>query len=228
MNRVKLIQLLLLIPFINFAQLKVDKAVIKKYEHAFNKLNPSDKQAIKQHQEKETELGISLITLNEIDTLNKEEIIQGNNFYLIENLDSKAGNGLSKELNASLYTPVITIAILQNDTLLLSIDGLFVEGIMHKIYSRNVSTYYNEYYKNDSILRLHLNEPKVSALTVPTKTKVFVISSIDFKPGEIIYGEVELETDPYYKDTFGFKNNYIKKRLRYNYLFKIRVPKNST
>lgn len=213
---------------LNYGQLKVNNAVIKKYENAFNKLKLADQQAINQQREKEEQFGFSVVTFFKIDTLNSEDIIHNNSFVVIEDLNSKITSSRDSKEEQSSYTPVVTLATLQNDTLLLSIGGFFLEGIIHKIYFGNVSSSYKEYFKYDSILRLHLNDPKVSALIVPAKTKVFAISSLDFKPGTTIYGEVELETDPYYTDAFGFKNNYIKKRLRYNYVFKVRVPKNST
>jgi len=215
--------LLLLVSLNTFAQVKVDKTVATRYEMEFKKMKLIYQQKILPFQEKEPFIGISVFTSYKVDTLNKKEIIDFGNDVIVEDINPSLNKISEEETDENVYSPVFSRAKLINDTLYLDVGGPFPPIIHHKVYLGNVISNYEEYYKYDSVLRLNLKDTKASKLFIPIKTKKFLISASTYKAEQVIYGQVEFETVPYYYDTYGFKNNYIKKRLRGVYLFKVRV-----
>ena len=218
---------LLLISFDSFAQVTVDKTVKKQYKMAFKKMKFSYQQEVRQQEKKEPSIGISIFTAYYEDTLNNEDIINDGNDFTFEIIDPNTNKKIKIEENENIYIPVFSVAKLINDSLYFKVGGPFPPIINHKVYLRHVTSDYEEYYKYDSVLRLDLKDPKVSELSIPIKTNKFLVSTSSYKAGQVIYGQVDFETAPYYYDSFGFKNNYIKKRLRCVYLFKVRVIKKS-
>lgn len=220
--------ILIIVSIDTFAQVKVDNTIEKKYKMAFKKMKSSYQHKVTKLEKKEPFTGISIFTTYQVDTLNKQDIINYGIDVTIENINPSHSKRAEKEINENIFIPIFSGAKLVNDNLQLAVGGPFPPIINHIVYLREVTSYYEEYYKYDSVLRLDLKHAKVSKLSVPIKTKKFLMSTTTYKSGQIIYGQVEFETVPYYHDSFGFKNNYIKKRLRCVYLFKVRVKKNST
>ena len=226
MSTLKLL-LLLIVSIDTFAQVKVDNTIETKYKMAFKKMKSSYQRKVTQLEKKEPFFGISIFTAYQVDTLNRQDIINYGNDITIESINPSPSKRAEKEINENIFVPIFSGAKLVNDTLQLAVGEPFPPIIHHNVYLREVTSYYEEYYKYDSVLRLDLKHAKVSKLSVPIDIKKFLISTTTFKSGQIIYGQVEFETAPYYHDSFGFKNNYIKKRLRCIYLFKVRVKKKS-
>jgi len=54
------------------------------------------------------------------------------------------------------------------------------------------------------------------------KVLEFKLSTLSYKPGQVIYGEIEFITDPYYVDSSVFTTGYIKKSLHGKYVFKVK------
>ena len=207
----------------------VDNNLESTYESAFLKMEPSYQEKVKELEIKDSLFGFSIFTTYLIDTLNKEDIIYHEGTINIEyrNSNSDTSEIAERKVEESTLIPVFTTAELINDTLNLSVGIPFYPIIRHKVFRNQEISVYEEYFKYDSILRLNLKDSKVSQLYIPIKIKKFLVNSSSFIPGQIIYGQVEFETIPYYSDDSWFKNNFIKKRLRATYLFKVRVNKNS-
>lgn len=218
---------LMIVSLNTFAQVKVDKSVVTRYKTVFKKMDSLYQQNVTQLENDKPFIGISIFTINQIDTLNKQDIINYGNDIIIEDVIPNPNKIKENEIDENIYTPVFSSAELIKDTLYLSIGGPLSPNIKHKIHLRQVTSQYDESYKYDSVLRLDLMDTKVPNLSIPIKTKKFLISTLSYNAGQIIYGQVEFETGPYYYDTIGFKNNYIKKRLRCVYFFKVRIKKNS-
>ena len=227
MSTLKLL-VLLVASLDTFAQVKVDNTVEARYKMAFKKMKSSYRQKVTQLEEKEPFIGISIFTTYQVDTLNRQDIINYGIDVTIEDINSSPNKREEKEIDENIYIPIFSEAKLVNDTLQLEVGRPFPPIINHHVYLRQITSYYEEYYKFDSVLRLDLKDAKVSKLSIPIKTKKFLVNTSTFKVGQVIYGQVEFETVPYYYDTFGFTNSYIKKRLHCVYLFKVRVKKNST
>jgi hypothetical protein len=120
---------------------------------------------------------------------------------------------------------------LQKDTLNIEVTPGYMsrETISHKIIGNKVETTYNEYYKQDSILKADSSATKTNDLTIPATTIKFVLSDKIFSEGKTIYGEAEIITaDFLYLNAFGFKNEILKHRHHFKYYFKIRIKKNRT
>jgi hypothetical protein len=218
--------LLLIISLRCFSQVKVDKSVEARYEIAFKKMKKPYQQRITQLEIKEPFIGISVFTVYQVDTLNREDIINDENDVIVEDINPSPDKIRESDINENTYIPVFSRAELTDDTLHFTVGGPFPPTIIHKVYAGKVISSYNEYYKDDSVLRLNLKDSKVSQLSIPITTKKFMISTSSYKVGQVIYGQVEFETDPYYYDTLGTKNNYIRKRLKCIYFFKVRIKKN--
>jgi hypothetical protein len=219
---------LMIVSLDTFAQVKVDKSVVTRYKTLFKKMDSSYQQKVTQLENDEPFIGISIFTTYQTDTLNRQDVINYGNDITIEDVIPNLDNIKESVIDENIYTPVFSRAELIKDTLYLSIGGPLSPNIKHKIHLRQVISQYDESYKYDSVLRLDLTDTKVSKLSIPIKTKKFLISTSSYNAGQVIYGQVEFETVPYYFETLGFKNNYIKKRLRCVYFFKVRVKKNST
>jgi hypothetical protein len=218
----------LLISFDSFAQVTIDKTVETRYKKTLKKMKLLYQQNIAQLEKKEPFIGISVFTFYQVDTLNKKDFIKNENDVTVEDINPTHNKKRLSAIDENIYIPVFSVAELINDTLHLAVGIPFQPTIKHTVYLGKVTSAYEEYYKYDSVLRLDLKDTKVSKLSIPIETKKFLINTSSYKAGQLIYGQVEFETAPYYYDTFGFKNNYIKKRLRCIYLFKVRVKKNST
>lgn len=169
--------------------------------------------------------GFSIFTTHVFDTLNIDEFVDHTTGITI--INEKDGKS-SDIINEDILMPSFTIAEMVKDTLFLSVGGPFFPRITHQLHNGTISSFYEEYYKHDSILRLDLFTPKVSTLNIPITTTQFTVSTNAFKRGKVIYGSVKFETASYYSDAYDFKNGYVKKRLRGQYVFKVRVRKNST
>lgn len=214
---------LLIISLDTFAQVTIDRAVEKLYKTEFKKMKIVYQQRVIKMEKEQPFVGISIFTTYQVDTLNKEDIIDHGTGVSITDINNE--KIYEKEIEENIYIPDFSDAKLINDTLDIAVGIIFRPIIHHQIFKQQVNSYYEEDFKYDSVLRIDLTDKKVSHLNIPIKTKKFVMSTSSYKEGQIIYGQVELETVPYYHDTYGFKNNFIKKRLRCVYVFKLRIRK---
>ncbi len=173
--------------------------------------------------------GIVLCSVFIDDTLNMKDLLPRDNSIRIFDMDGKETR-IEPEKIPDLF-PMFIFNSLQKDTLNIKVTTMFMssETITHKIIGTQVKTTYNEYYKQDSILKANSAATKTNDLTIPARTIKFVLSDKIFSEGKTIYGEAEIITaDFLYLNAFNFKNETLKHRYHYKYYFKFRIKKNSS
>ena len=227
------ILLILLVTFnltISYGQVTYDSTLSKKYDSVYNMLVPEFK-SIVLYQENDAgySKGIVLCTALIDDTLNMKDLLPRDNSIRIFDMDGKE-TLIEPEKMPDLF-PMDIFYSFRKDTLNIEVSTMFMskEKISHKIIGNKVETTYNEYYKQDSILKADSSATKTNDLTIPAKTIKFVLSDKIFSEGKTIYGEAEIITaDFLYLNAFDFKNEILKHRYHYKYYFKFRIKKNST
>ena len=203
----------------------VDPNISTRYENIFKKFPISFKKFLQENPDTSSrQQGFALLRVvdNTTDTLNKKEKIHYDGSVKI--IDVPLSNNieaLNRKVNEEpKYIPIIISSILKKDGLVFSPFMSFNTNVSHKILKNLVYTRYEEYYKRDTILRSNPSSPKTNSLNVATKTILFKLNTLHFKPGDIIYGEVEFETAPYYIDNTEFTSGYIKLKQHFKYIFK--------
>lgn len=227
------ILLILLVTFnltISYGQVTYDSTLSKKYDSVYKMLVPEFK-SIVLYQENDTgySKGIVLCTALIDDTLNMKDLLPRDNSIRIFDMDGKE-TLIEPEKMPDLF-PMDIFYSFRKDTLNIEVSTIFMskEKISHKIIGNKVETTYNEYYKQDSILKADSSATKTNDLTIPATTIKFVLSDRIFSEGKTIYGEAEIITaDFLYLNAFDFKNEILKHRYHYKYYFKIRIKKNRT
>jgi hypothetical protein len=227
------ILLILLVTFnltISYGQVTYDSTLSKKYDSVYKVMAPEFKSLVL-YQEYDVGYlgGIVLCSAFIDDTLNMKDLLPRDNSIRIFDMD---GNEtlIEPEKMPDLF-PMLIFDWLQKDTLNIEVTPWYMskETISHKIIGDQVETTYNEYYKQDSILKADSSASKTNDLTIPATTIKFVLSDKIFSEGKTIYGEAEIITaDFLYLNAFGFKNEILKHRYHFKYYFKIRIKKNRT
>jgi hypothetical protein len=218
--------ILFFISLSSYSQIKIDKKLSKKYDELELKLSSGEFKAFFDESEKSTRegIGIAIFTKFEIDTLNIKDFNKNAlNNIKISSPDTGLEDKLSDEKIPVPY-PDFLSARLNNNKLEISI-GLFNPQIIYTIQNSKVESYYEEYHKDDNILQLKLDQPKVSKLNIPIHTNKFILSNKEFNIGETLSGEIEFETEPYYihEINYGFKFNYIYQRVKGALMFKVPI-----
>lgn len=201
------------------AQVIIDKNIAKAYDIAVKKMKPEYQSAMSSLTD--PQIGFAIYMLYRTDTLNKKDAPDYSNIK-ISVIDEKTGKitPINTATEDDTYTPIPCAAALNGDTLLIVLPPVFTPFLEHKITGKHVISSYKEGRKNEDIYRLRLTDVKVHQLSIPVKTSSFKLSTSNFKAGQIIYGEVSFETEPYYTDDSAFKQGYIYKKLSGRYVFK--------
>jgi len=227
------ILLILLVSFnltISYGQITFDSTLSNKYDSVYQMLVPDFKSFVF-YQEHEVGFlgGIVLCSAFIDDTLNMKDQLPRDNSIRIFDMDGKE-TLFEPEQMPDLF-PMLIFNWLQKDTLNIEVTSGYMsrEKISHKIIGNQVETTYNEYYKQDSILKADSSATKTNDLTIPATTIKFVLSDKIFSEGKTIYGEAEIITAAFLNlNAFGFKNEILKHRYHFKYYFKIRIKKNRT
>ncbi len=107
----------------------------------------------------------------------------------------------------------------------LSIEFGFPFGnqfIGHEVKSGSAQTYFQEYYKDDKIVKLKKEDPFSKEIFVPIKQSKFILSSDQFRKNEFIYGYCAFETEPYFIQDMYLEPALLIKRS-YKYYFKVLI-----
>jgi len=170
---------------------------------------------------------LALITYEQTDTLNKQELVfpDYSGIEIItdipeDSMDIKA----EKELEACRCGFMFSGANLSGDTLSIFVgDMMGPLTITHTVIGDRVSTSYSLYARDIDDVRLNEEDPLGDQVTVPVEVIKFELSSMDFSPGNLIYGYCVLDTAPYYQRTdTGDSVMNIRKRLKYYFSFVVR------
>ncbi len=227
-----LILIFCLIIKVSHAQVIVESNVSESYYKAFKKLSLEHQNIIINNPVKHNLVnvgGYAIFTAYTIDTLNKKDKTDHTNIHILS-IDTNLVNG-KETLHADnfnekiTYMPIPYDVKLKGRTLILKPDGPFPPYLIHTISGKNIVTTYEEYYKRDTVLRMSLENSKTQQLSIPVKTIYFKINTSAYLPGNIVFGEVEFITKPYYLDDVGFKKGFIKKQLHCKYVFKAVIKK---
>lgn len=218
------------------AQLIIDSTVVKKYNEAYLKIKKEYRDnvdSLSNNKEFNQYLkGLVFFTEYKIDTLNKDEFEGHLNNITIEDvvIDSNGKSIPVKNLlklseeERTIYLPLLfCVGTIYKDTLM-TWFGLW-DGFSNKIINRKVFSFYQtDYDKYDSVYSYTLQGRKFQRLIVNATTLNLTMNTSDYKIGDTIYGEAELQTDPfYYFKPYFFKNGYIKQRFRIKYFFKLEL-----
>ena len=167
--------------------------------------------------------GVFIYTANKTYTLNKRDLIPVKGNVEVMFIDSSTHKVIKEEIkDEGLNIPVPGIAVLNGDTLIIAAPPIG-PGSIHKIIRGKLLGTYHEYRQGDKVLRLDLSQNRTDNLTIPVKTSLFKLSSLNFKPGQVIYGQVEYITNPYYIDDPDFKSGYICRRMHCKYVFRTKI-----
>ncbi len=217
--------LLFFTSFTTIGQVTFDNTINKYFEKTCQLMDMSTQKTLKVFETTEQPWGIAIFTKYQIDTLNKEELRTDLSKISVYDIGSDIPN---EPIEQNTYIPVPFITELFKDTLHLIVGVPFPPNIHHYIFRQNVYSFYREDFEYDSVMRLDLNTSKVATLDIPITTVKIKLSSNNYVVGKIIYGQVNFETASYYVDDTNFTNNFIKKRLRGEYVFKVQVQQKQT
>jgi hypothetical protein len=128
-----------------------------------------------------------------------------------------------KTENSYINIPNLSGAILDHDTLILQTPMVFYPHITHKITNRSIESTFSESLDKDTASNVTQEQAKTKRTVSLVHISEFKLNTLNFKPKEIIYGEVEFTTDPYDLDDPHFISKKIRKRLHCRYVFKVRV-----
>ncbi len=215
-----------------FAQITVDLNVQQQYDSAYKKLPAGIRENIEQTQNQMlkssnelsadskikipfSSLNIAVVTLHNIDTLNKDQIKSDAYFYEAEKYPIMFCEGV---MLSDTFGIVLYPGVAQNSNI----------NIAHLIVRDTVKTEYDEWIKYDTSFRTNLQQEKTNSLVLSFVTLKFVLSDTNLIVGRTIYGYADILSEPYYQDNENFKTGYITKRLHFRYYFKFVVKKNST
>jgi hypothetical protein len=218
--------ILFFISLCTYGQIKVGKKLSKKFENLSSKLDAKIYDALFLDSTTRTEegIGIALFTKFKIDTLNLKDFNSDPlNEVKILNSDTGLEDVVVDEKLPFPYPDFINAKLINNK--LTIIIGFFNPNIIYTIEDSKVESYYEEYFKDDNILQLKLNQLKLSRLKIPMKTNKLVLSNKEFKIGDTLFGTVEFETKPYYihERNYGFKYNYIHQKVKGSLMFKVPI-----
>lgn len=221
------------------AQLIIDSTIVKKYNEAYLKIK-------KEYRDKVDSLsnnkefhqytkGLVFFTEYKTDTLNIEEY-KRTDFDKIKIEDivvdsagitippKKDSTRYLSEEERTIYLPLLFCAgTIYKDTLMTWV-GLW-DGFSTKIINGKVFSFYQtDYDKYDSVYSFALEGRKFQRITVNAIAVKLTMNTSDYKIGDTVYGEAEVQTDPfYYFKPYFFKNGYIKQRFRIKYFFKLEL-----
>jgi hypothetical protein len=202
------------------AQVVTNAEVLTAYNNAFKKLPLNYQQGVNNMANQPFAIGgFAIYTFYKIDTLNKNEAIDYSNIYIADVNRNRKPIDITNVKEENTYMPIPFGAVMKADTLIM---GPYTE-LQHKIIKNLAITTYQEYRKRDAIFRLNLKQFKTNKLNIPVKTTRFTLSSLNLKPGTIIYGEIEYETADYFVGDPGFTSKHIHKRLHCKYVFKTTI-----
>lgn len=207
------------------AQVAYDPNVAKQYDSLFKKLSPGVQKTTEDAQKDAGNPGSIVICTAFIDdTLNLSDVRPDYKQIKIYDSTGKLAEAIDESM--PVVFPMLIFNSLKSDTLNIEVTPWIMseQTIRHKIKGKYVSTVYEEFYKDDNILRAHDGAPITNDLIVPATTVKFVLSDKIFVVGKTIYGQADVITrDFLFEAAPGFKYNIMRHRFHFKYFFKIKL-----
>jgi len=230
------ISLLLFLSFILTdlsAQVTYDPAVAKQFDSVYNKLSPEFQKAAEELKKGNGYSGGILLCTDFIDdTLNIKELksVDSNVRFYIDGKLIYAKGKMLDDSSERMPQPMLMLIlnVVRSDTLDLEVTPWFMseQTIRHKISGNSVTSSYEEYYKEEHILRAYDGAPVTNDLTVPVTTVKFILSDSSFTEGKTIYGMADVITKDFlFEAAPDFIYHILKHRFHFKYYFKITVKK---
>ncbi len=200
-----LILLFCLNAFITSAQkVIVDTTLQKKYNNtyalAYKNLSPHDRLYMDDENKNRPWLSFLISTTYQVDTLNQNDFVV-------------------KGRPSAMKTPFLWMfsSLTHGDTLLVAdlFGGVFTI----------ISNKHSGSYQTGQLIKVLRPVPilapsETGLVTIVVKPKFFKLSSMDFTPGNVIYGETEYITEPFYVNDNNSASGRIKKQFHIKYIFK--------
>jgi len=222
--------LALLISLISFsdisAQVTYDPNVAKQFDSVFKKLSPEFHKLVDDVEKGAGYPGNVIVCTAFIDdTLNLRDLNPD-----FKKIKIYADGKLVEDVDETMPTPfpLIISHELKSDTLNIEVAMWIMSNqiIRHKIFHNSIKSSYEEFYKDDNILRAHDGAPVTNDLTVPATTVKFVLSDKIFTEGKTIYGYADVITKDFlFEAAPEFIYHIMKHRFHFKYYFKIKVKR---
>lgn len=211
------------------AQITVDPSLGDRYSQArltfpsfmrdfFQKVDSLDKEG--------SQFNVALVILEDIDTLNRHTLVY-EDYSHIRIADERIDSTLirhQQETAACRCGFLFSGQMVLQDTFLIVVGDLMgPSDIMHHIVEGRVFADYHFYNEDMNNVRVHEDDPWGDEIKVPVRIQKFELSSLDFFPGNLIYGYCEIEVDPYFERETGLYDNVLHLRRKMKYYFKFRV-----
>ncbi len=212
------------------AQVKYARNVAKQYDSVYKKLSP-EFQKIAEDVEKDAGYSGSIVLCTAFidDTLNLTDLKPKDKRIKIYDVNGKQVEDLNETM-PGVFSMLISNS-LKSDTLNIEVIPWVMseQTIRHKIIGRSVTTTYEEFYKEDNILRANESAPITNDLIVPATTVKFILSDKIFTEGKTIYGQADVITKDFlFEAAPDFKYHIMKHRFHFKYYFKIKLKKNQS
>ena len=209
------------------AQIAIDPNIVIHYNKAAKNSSPEFRKIFLIKDFGARQPNFALYSVNAIDTLNKKDKIPPTQSVVtVRDVDIVTNKVIepSAAIPSEQPEPLNLIkASIKGDTLILRLGIIFPPYTVVKIVNKKVTGIYQEYAKYDYIFRLKLSSPKTNELNIPVTISSIKLNTLKFKPNQVIYGEIDLATAPYYVDDSNFTTGYINKRLRSKFVFKATI-----
>lgn len=211
------------------AQVTVDTSLDDRYRQARLTFPPFMRdffQAVDSLDKEGAQFNVALVILEDIDTLNRHTLVY-EDYSDIQIVDERIDSTLirqQQEVNACRCDFMFSGQMVSQDTFRIVVGDLMgPSDIMHHIINGRVFADYHFYNEDMNNVKVHEDDPWGDEIKVPVRIQKFELSSLDFFPGNLIYGYCEMEVDLYFERETELYDNVLHLRRKMKYYFKFKV-----
>ena len=169
------------------------------------------------------------------DTLNRKDFRPDLNSVKIQDIDPITGKVDSTKINLTEREhisrnepfPLSCNCSFKNDTLTITSGIYLFSGfaIITKLHQDKVDALYFEGESEGKVLQRALTEEKANEITIPATINFLTLNRKPTNNNKELFGHVSVTTNGYYSyiNVWGFKTDYIFKRMRYELYFRCNV-----
>jgi hypothetical protein len=220
----------------SFGQYNVDTAIKAEYQRMFEKLS----EEIKKDKDTHFKNGLGILFGIKTDTLNKQDHEPVDTSLKIFSINQEMGEqealitNPSEEETISVERPewLSCGCRFKGDTLeIVSGVSLFSGfAVITRLTGNKAAALYTEHESEGKVFRTKLTNKKVSEFTIPATINSLSIDTKPIKGVKELYGKMSVTSSGYYTylNAWGFKHDYIYKRMRLQFYFHCNVTKQRT